>query len=180
MRYPGEKQEQPIIKSDGESVFKEARKGNVLAVASWIEHRKDRLYRIACVYREGRVEEDIFKKAIISIFKNIKELKDGKHFEYWAVSKLLAECKKTSGRRRRADALHDETACDKTAYVLDRLVNLKSSGKDIIALKYFGGYSLDEAALILGISLDDARDKMYQTLSEMDSMAGEGAWNVKR
>lgn len=153
---------------DYKDVVEKIKKHNIFAVTEWIEGRKDKLYRIVQEYGPGPAREEIIEKSVIKIFQDIKELKDERLFETWAVSKILDECRKISAfQKETAASGEDEVSCDNGENPVGSLKKMRGVEKDAVVLKYYGGYSIDDISKIMGITPDEARHDIYLGLKEI-------------
>lgn len=153
---------------DNEETIEKIKKRNIFAVTEWIEGKKDRLYRIVREYGPGPVQEEIIEKAVIRIYQDIKELKDAKLFEPWAVSIILDECRKISSAQKvNLVSSEDEVSCDNGGSPVEALKKLTGVEKDAVVLKYYGGYSIDDISRIMYISPDEVRHNIYLGLKEI-------------
>lgn len=156
------------LMEDNEETIEKIKKHNIFAVTEWIEGRKDKLYRIVQEYGSGSAQEEAIEKAVIRIYQNIKELKDVKLFEPWAMSIILDECRKISSPQKEKAVLgEDEASCDRDISPVTELKRLNGVEKDSVVLKYYGGYSIDDISKIMNITPDEVRHEIYLGLKEI-------------
>ncbi|MDI6617446.1 MAG: sigma factor-like helix-turn-helix DNA-binding protein [Clostridiales bacterium] len=153
-------------------IVKEIRRKNVYALVSWFRDRKSVMYRIASAYCQSCSMDAVFKGAIINIFKNIKSLKGKEDFEYWAVDMFLDECRKACGQKDVATQ-YGPSFPDNDGDIIKYVRTLDGKEKDVVILKYHGGYSIREIALILKIPEGEVRHSLYTGIKNITERAGE-------
>lgn len=124
--------------------------------AQRVEHLRPKLYRTAYCWLGSEVMAlDALDEAVYKGLRGLDGLRQPEFFETWMTRILLNECSRELKRSRRLLPL--EAAADLRAEDLDHLplkqalVRLPRELKDVITLRYFGGYTLSETAEILGV-----------------------------
>lgn len=124
--------------------------------AQRVEHLRPKLYRTAyCWLGSEAMALDALDEAVYKGLRGLDDLRQPEFFETWMTRILLNECSRELKRSRRLLPL--EAAADLRAEDLDHLplkqalVRLPRELKDVITLRYFGGYTLSETAEILGV-----------------------------
>jgi DNA-directed RNA polymerase specialized sigma subunit, sigma24 homolog len=158
---------------ENKNIIREIRAGNVYAATNWIEERRDKLYRLVRVYADDNGLKDIFQKTLINMFDKIQGFKNENLFESWVVSLLLDECRKTAGLEASAAKVEsNEISCDNMDNTMEYIRSLSSVEKDIIALKYYGGYPTEDISVILNIPVDEVRHNLYIGLKNITCLNG--------
>lgn len=120
------------------------------------EALRGKLYRTAyCYLGSEAMALDVLDEAVYKGLRGAGKLRQPEYFETWLTRILLNECSRELKRSRRFTALEDSP--ELTAESLDHLplkqaiLRLPKDLKDVIVLRYFGGYTLAETAEILSI-----------------------------
>lgn len=124
--------------------------------AQRVEHLRPKLYRTAYSWLGSEAMAlDALDEAVYKGLRSLGSLRQPEFFETWMTRILLNECSRELKRSRRLLPL--EAAAELRAEDLDHLplkqalVRLPGELKDVITLRYFGGYTLSETAEILGV-----------------------------
>jgi RNA polymerase sigma-70 factor (ECF subfamily) len=120
------------------------------------EQIKTRLYRTAFLYLNSEnMALDAVDEAVYRAIVSLKKLRQPEYFETWITRILINECKKELRRRKREQPL--ETVSETTEDVFDSLPlkdalsRLSQELKEVIILRYFIGFTLNETAKSLDI-----------------------------
>ncbi len=133
----------------------------------------DHAYRIArLVLRDADRAEDAAQEAIVRCWRDLPTLRDADRFDAWS-NRVLARAISDEARRQRAFVARvvvlrsepfqgDETSAladrDQLARVFDRL---SVEHRTIVVFHHYLGYTLDEAALAMGIPRGTAKSRLY-------------------
>lgn len=117
---------------------------------------KSRLYRIAYLYLDGETAAvDAVDEAIYRGFCALGKLRQEMYLETWLTRILMNYCKREGGRRKREaplEAVEHLGAEDYDGLPLkEALEKLPRQLREVVVLRYFGDYTLEETARILDI-----------------------------
>lgn len=129
----------------------------------------DMLYRLALSYMKNREDaEDVVQEVFVKYFCRFHFPVKGEQEKAWFIRVTINQCH--DAIRKRSYRLHDsleemaEVADVKKepeyASLSDTLQKLPDKYKDIIILHYLEGYSVEEAAKMLGLSLSAAKMRL--------------------
>lgn len=160
-----------IIKLDEKRLVHRIKKGELEYLVTWINDRKDKLYRIAWsyVYNHDNIE-DIFQDTIIKVYENIASLKEINYFETWFISILVNECRQ-SIRNNKREVLQENIELEGLYYdnydFFQEINSIDEIYKKVIILKYISGYSQEEISKILGIPIGTVKSRIYRGLRDL-------------
>lgn len=165
-----------------ENIVIEAISGDKEAFLQLVELRLSILYKIAYTYmRSGDDSSDVVQDSILKAYRNIKKLKDHTKFNSWITSILINRCKEVLRRTRkiRYEEYSDEIIRQSTSHIgsysniensidiVNSLQKLDEKYQDVITLKYFGDYSLNEISEILDIPLGTVKSRLSFGLGKL-------------
>ncbi len=132
---------------------------------------KEKFYRLAYTYvKNSHDAMDILQESILKGYSNLSKVKDIEALDKWMsriiVNTALDFLRKSSKETvvednvimHRVDTISDENLC----YAIDAL---EPELKTIIILKYFHGYTINEVADILEISVSTVKNRMHKALN---------------
>lgn len=136
----------------------------------------EKLYQVAySITRDNELSKDAVQQAFLCAYKKINQLKDKDKFPAWVTTITVNEAKnlvkKTS--RFKVIPITDDL---KTTSVVDSIENiflvkdqvtrvleaLTPDDSEILILKYFSDFTLEEIATTLNISLSNAKVRLYR------------------
>lgn len=160
--------------NNGELVMK-AQKGDKEAFGKLIDIHKGDMYRIAFSYMRNKEEAmDIVGDAVYKGFIGIKKLKNGNYFKTWIIRILIntanSAIKKKNKERslfgffREAGEVKDhEMVMD----LRDAIKSLDRKSKNIVILKYYNGFTLENISEILECPLGTVKSNLSRTLKKL-------------
>lgn len=140
----------------------------------------DRLYSAArLILRDDAAAEDAAQEALVSAWRHLPELRDPDRFEAWLHRLLVRACYREAGRTKRRMSVEVralETAPGVPDGALDVALRdqlergfrrLDTDQRAVLVLHYFLGYSLDEAAALLGLPAGTVRSRLHRATRAM-------------
>ena len=144
----------------------------------------DRLYVVArLILRDDSRAEDATQEALVAAWRRLAGLRDPDRFEAWLHRLLVNACYREArrGRRRRSIEVRVDPltipeasgAVDSDVDLADRdLVergfrHLDVDQRTVLVMHYYLGFSLDEAAEVLGIPPGTVRSRLHRAISAM-------------
>jgi RNA polymerase sigma-70 factor (ECF subfamily) len=130
-----------------------------------IEDRSPVLYKIAYSYFKNSDEaSDAVQDTVLAAYEKIRDLKDMSKFNSWITTILVNRCRYILRRRNKyrmeeysEDTLPSVTGSDEFGSVdanidiLNYLMQINEIYRDVIRLKYLGGYKINEISDVLNI-----------------------------
>ncbi|MEG0843168.1 MAG: sigma-70 family RNA polymerase sigma factor [Romboutsia sp.] len=118
---------------------------------------------------------DAYLQAVEKGLKNITSLKEPEYFKTWFLRIVINESKNIINRNKNTvnieDYYHKEIyeAIDKeTKLDLERaLENINEDVREMIRMKFYIGYSLEEISEILNVPIGTVKGKMYKAIKNM-------------
>lgn len=124
--------------------------------AGRIEPVRMKLYKTALLYMGNESQAiDALDEAIYKGLCNRKKLRQTEYFDTWMTRIVINECYNELRRQKRfrpLDELPETASCEYDSLSLkEALRRLPKDLKDVVILRYFLGYTLDETAATLQI-----------------------------
>ena len=148
-----------------------------------VERYADMLFRLAYSYLKSRADaEDVMQETLLKLYTERTDFDSPEHERYWVVRVAVNESRKVlrSPWRRRTLPLEGWDGAaeeEEPSGVLEAVLALEGKYRLPVYLYYYEGYSVQEAAAILGLNpstvqtrLQRAREKLKKALTE----EGEG------
>lgn len=133
---------------------------------------KEKLYRLAYTYvKNSHDAMDILQDSILKGYSNLSKVKDIRALDKW-MSRIIVNTALDFLRKS-----SKETVIDKESIIVDKVATTEDENlsyaidaldpelKTIIILKYFHGYTINEVADILEISVSTVKNRMHKALS---------------
>ncbi len=136
-----------------------------------VESIKVRLYRTAYLYLGSEADAlEAVDEAVYQALRALKKLRHPEFFETWITRILLNECHRELRRRKRIlgeDSLPDDAVAeDYDAFHLREAVEkLPEKLRQVIILRFFGGYTIEETAQCLKIPRGTVTIRQSKALS---------------
>ncbi|MEH7237534.1 DUF4179 domain-containing protein [Bacillus sp. JJ1562] len=135
-----------IIAETDPVLIKMIRERDMEAIINWFEQRKDGFYKLAWTYLENLMDiQDVFYHVMLRVQTDIRKQKKNHDFDKWVISLFVEECKK----RRLIEDLDDT-----------------------LVLTYVLGLSQQEIAVILEISVESVKDRLYKEILSLSGAEG--------
>ena len=149
-----------------EKLIKKAIKGNFKAYSLLVHSLKNEQDSI-----------DAYLQAVEKGLKNIQNLKEPQYFKTWFLRIVINEAKNIISKNNKLIYLEDvetsriiKSKSDNQEEKLDlerSLAKIEPQVREMIRLKFYMGYKLDEIANILDVPVGTVKGKMYKALRSM-------------
>ena len=159
-----------------DKLVKKAIKGNFKAYSILVNELKNEGYKLAYTILKNEDDSiDAYLQAVEKGLKSINKLKDPQYFKTWFLRIVINESKNIIKKNHKIVYLND-IKIDEIKEKLDTetkidleiaLENIEPQVKEMIKLKYYMGYKLDEISSILDIPIGTVKGKMYTALKNM-------------
>ncbi|WP_286183328.1 DUF4179 domain-containing protein [Bacillus sp. ISL-55] len=124
------------------------------SVVDWFERHQQSFYALGWFYlRNQQQMEELFYRSIVKVHKELPSYKRETSFELWVASIFIDICRELSGEEM--PALDDNASHQNLFNALDQL---PIEEKEAMVLTYGIGFSQEEAAHILRVSVDRMKD----------------------
>lgn len=154
-----------------------------------LEGRLKILYKIAYSYfKNEESASDAVQDAIVTAYKNIYKLKDKDKFNSWITTILVNKCRETLRRNKiivfqqydtkvidakilnEAKDVSDYEKIENKMYLINLLNKIDEKYRDVIRLKYFGDYKLEEISTILDIPLGTVKSRLNFAIKKLKKL----------
>lgn len=164
-----------------EKLIKKAVKGNFNAYSILVNELKSDGYKLAYTILKNEQDSiDAYLQAVEKGLKNIKNLKEVKYFKSWFLKIVINEAKNIISKNiisKNSKVIYLEDVKDlKEDKEINRenkidleksLQSIDPQTREMIKMKYYMGYKLEEIAQILDLSIGMVKGKMYTALKNM-------------
>ena len=155
-----------------------AQKGDASAFEALATRAHPRLQRVAVgVLRDPDVAEDAVQQALLTIWRDLRRLRDPSHFEGWSYRLLLRRCYAEAKRRPRwvpdgeLDERDEPVAGDefRTVVVRDELERafrrLSIDHRAVVVLHHLMDLPVESVADVLGIPVGTVKSRLNRAMS---------------
>lgn len=124
---------------------------------SFITENKEMLYRVAFGYLHDETKSlDAVDEAVYQGYAHIHDLREPQYLKTWVIRILINECLKiirNGNRELNMDVLPEDSqnSGEDSVHLKIAINNLSEDLRNVIILRYFGGFTISETAEILGI-----------------------------
>lgn len=137
--------------------------------AQRVEALRERLFRTAMVYLGSEaLALDAVDEAVYRALCGLWRLRSPEYFDTWITRILINECRNELRRQKRLtplEALPETAAEEFDALPLKEAIRrLPGELKDVVVLRYFGGYTVSETAASLGIPMGTVSTRQRRAL----------------
>lgn len=134
-----------------------------------VEALRERLFRTAMVYLGSEaLALDAVDEAVYRALCGLWRLRSPEYFDTWITRILINECRNELRRQKRLtplEALPETAAEEFDALPLKEAIRrLPGELKDVVVLRYFGGYTVSETAASLGIPMGTVSTRQRRAL----------------
>ena len=152
-----------------EKLIKKAIKGNFNAYSILVNELKSDGYKLAYTILKNEQDSiDAYLQAVEKGLKNIKNLKEVKYFKTWFLKIVINEAKNVIYLEDIKDLKEDKEINRENKIDLEKsLQSIDPQTREMIKMKYYMGYKLEEIAQILDLSIGMVKGKMYTALKNM-------------
>lgn len=159
-------------------LIKKAIKGNFNAYSILVNELKEDGYKIAYTILKNEDDSiDAYLQAVEKGLRGIVNLKEPEYFKTWFLRIVINESKNIIAKNNKVVYLNDieenRKIKDDTSKGEDKidlesaLENISPDIKEMILLKYYMGYKLDEISKLLDVPIGTVKGKMYTALKDM-------------
>lgn len=144
-----------------------------------VEALRTRLYRAAYLYLGSEADAlETVDESVYRALRHLKQLRDPSLFDTWITRILINECNRELRRRKffsGEDALPDTAGPDQydVLPLKDAVHRLPEELRQVVALRYFGGYTLAETAAALNIPAGTVSTRQRRALELLRLELGE-------
>ena len=159
-----------------EKLVKKAIKGNFNAYSTLVNNLKEDGYKIAyTILRNEQDSMDAYLQAVEKGLNNIHNLREANYFKAWFLRIVINEAKNIITKNSKIKYL-EEVKEKEVKYVENNsnkidleiaLNNIEPQVREMIKLKYYLGYKLEEIAEILNLPVGTVKGKIYSALKLM-------------
>ncbi|OLS40954.1 DUF4179 domain-containing protein [Bacillus sp. MRMR6] len=148
------------------------RDNGVESIAVWFEQHIQTFYTLGWSYlRNQQQMEELFYLSIIKVHKELPRYKNNTSFETWVTSIILQTCRELSDDR----SLQASEGNEKRPDAFKALGQLKEYEKEAIVLTYFKGFSKEETAHLLQVSMEKLKDLLFSGIRSLRNEIGYGS-----
>jgi RNA polymerase sigma-70 factor (ECF subfamily) len=161
-------------------LVEQAQRGDHDAFATLAGATIGRLDAVArLILRDPEQAQDAVQEAYVRAWRDLPTLRDPTRFEAWlrrlVVRSCLNEARRTRRRPREVELqpIDHPTTTDPTASLADRdelergFRRLEPGQRAIVVLTYYLGYSLPEAAELLGVPVGTAKSRVHRAIQAL-------------
>ena len=165
-----------------EKLIKKAIKGNFNAYSIIVNNLKNDGYKLAYTILKNEHDSiDAYLQAVEKGLKNIGNLKEPKYFKTWFLKIVINEAKNIISKNSKITYLEEIKEQEyenlnnkeKKLDLENCLKKVEPQVQEMIRLKYYMGYKLDEIANILDLPVGTVKGKMYSALKIMRKDLGD-------
>jgi len=154
-----------------------------------LEGRLKILYKIAYSYfKDENNASDAVQDSIVTAYKNIYKLKSKEKFNSWITTILVNRCREILRRNKiiafeQYDAkvidirvlnegkqISDYEKLENKIYLINLLNKIDEKYRDVIRLKYFGDYNLEEISTILDIPIGTVKSRLNYAIKKLKEL----------
>ncbi len=156
-------------------LVKKAVKGDFEAYSILVNNLKNDGYKIAyTILREEQSSIDAYLQAVEKGLKGIKNLKEPKYFKTWFLRIVINEAKNILSKQNKTISIDEIKDTQKPLVDNDSkldlemaLKNIDKETREMIRLKFYMGYKLEEISKLLDMPIGTVKGKMYTALKNM-------------
>ncbi|WNS76437.1 DUF4179 domain-containing protein [Bacillus sp. DTU_2020_1000418_1_SI_GHA_SEK_038] len=131
------------------------REKGVESIVDWFHQHKRSFYTLGWSYLSNQQQmEELFYRSVIQVQKEWPRFKNKTSFEMWVTSIFIQNCRELSGVRNLQASDEGEPRQD----LFKALDQLKESEREAMVLTYVQGFSQEEAAHLLEVSVEKMKE----------------------
>ena len=159
------------------SLVERAQRGDEGAFTSLAVAVGDRLHAVAYrILRDTDLAEDATQQALLTVWRDLHQLRDPARFEAWSYRLLVRACYAESRRERRYApnlrllSTNEPMSADGTSLVVDRdqlergFQRLSVDHRAVVVLHHYLDFSLEEVAESLGVPIGTVRSRLHYAM----------------
>jgi RNA polymerase sigma factor (sigma-70 family) len=144
----------------------------VESIVDWFDQHKHSFYTLGWSYLSNQQQmEELFYQSIIKVHKELPRFKDETSFEMWVTSIFIHTCRELSDDRSLQASEEGEPRQD----LFKALDQLKEYEKEAMVLTYVKGFSQEEAAQLLQVSVEKIKELLFSGIQSLRKEMGYGA-----
>lgn len=141
------------------------------SVIHWFEQHKQSFYTLGRFYLAHQHQiEELFYQAILNVHKEWPRLKQDTSFDMWVTSLFIQICRELS----QDHGPQTEEESDPRPELLQALDQLKDDEKEAMILRYVKGFSQEEAAKILQMSVAQVKGRLFSGIRSLREQTESG------
>lgn len=147
------------------------REKGIESVVDWFDRHKQSFYTLGYFYLGNQQQmEELFYRSIIKVHKELPRYKSDTSFEMWVTSIFIDNCRELS---------HDSNiqALEGDLDLFQALGQLKEAEKEAMLLTYVKGFSHEEAASILRVSVDKMKELLFSGIQSVRTKLDGATYN---
>lgn len=161
-----------------ELMVKKAIKGDNNAFMSLINQCKEQIYRVAYAYvKDEDMALDIVQETVCKAYMSINKLKEPKYFNTWLIKIAMNISIADYNKKQKIVCMEQEQLLSKIGgieennddklYLLQAIDTLQDKYKDVIILKYFEDFKIQDIARILDMPIGTVKTYLNKGLTDL-------------
>jgi RNA polymerase sigma factor (sigma-70 family) len=148
------------------------REKGVESTFDWFDQHKQSFYTLGWSYLSNQQQmEELFYRSIIKVHKELPRFKRETSFETWVTSIFIHACRELSNDRRLQVSEESEQRQD----LFKALDQMKEYEKEAVVLTYVKGFSHEEAAHLLQVSVEKMKEHLFSGIQSLKKEMGYGS-----
>ncbi|MFT9600451.1 DUF4179 domain-containing protein [Mesobacillus sp.] len=144
------------------------------SVVDWFDRHKQSFYALGWFYLQNQQQmEELFYRSIIKVHKELPRFKNAGSFELWVTSIFIDNCRELS-KEKVIQASEEITPHKDLFKALDQL---EDDEKEAMILTYGAGFSQEEAAQILRVSVGKLKELMFSGVKSVRKQLDGSTYN---
>ncbi|MFE8695984.1 sigma-70 family RNA polymerase sigma factor [Cytobacillus sp. FJAT-53684] len=142
------------------------------SIVDWFDQNKESFYTLGWAYLRNQAQmEELFYRVILKIHKELPRFKREASLEIWVTSIFIHMCREVSADRSLKASEDSEIRPD----VFKALDQLKEDDKEAMVLTYVIGFSMEEIADILQVSVEEIKRRLFSGIQLLREKLGYGS-----
>ncbi|MFF2448477.1 sigma-70 family RNA polymerase sigma factor [Neobacillus sp. NPDC058068] len=147
------------------------RETGVESIVEWFDQHKQSFYTLGWSYLSNQQQmEELFYRSIIKVHKELPRFKSETSFETWVTSMFIHTCRELYND----GSLQASEESEQQKDLFKALNQLKEYEKEAVVLTYIKGYSLEEAAHFLQVSVEKMKALLFSGIHSLRKEMGYG------
>lgn len=158
-----------------EELIDRAIRGDKEALGMLVNDLKDEGYKVAYIILKNEdASIEAYLNAVEKVFRKVHQIREPRYFKTWFIRIIINEAKNIAKKNKRivyieeytAQAVEGQDVCDKMD-LETALQGMNTQVQEMIRLKFYLGYTLEEIAELLQMPVGTIKGKMYTALKNM-------------
>jgi len=134
------------------------------SIVDWFDQHKQSFYTLGWSYLSTQQQmEELFYQSIIKVYKELPRFKSETSFDTWVTSIFIHTCRELSDDRSLQASEEREPRQD----LFKALDQLKEYEKEAMVLTYVKGFSQEEAAHLLQVSVEKIKELLFSGIQSL-------------